>query len=59
VDIPRSTRMREVFYGRERLAAELAVKLAGRAVGGRLVVVTGRGAEHRLRAGRAMVPQTG
>jgi transcriptional regulator with XRE-family HTH domain len=31
----------EVFYGRERLAAELAAKLAGRAAGGGLVVVTG------------------
>ena len=31
----------DVFYGRERLAAELAAKLAARAAGGGLVVVTG------------------
>jgi WD40 repeat protein/transcriptional regulator with XRE-family HTH domain len=43
-----------VFYGRERLAAELAVKLACRAVGGGLVVVTGAsgsGKSSLLRAG--------
>jgi hypothetical protein len=32
----------EVFYGRERLAAELAVKLSARVTHGGLVVVTGR-----------------
>jgi transcriptional regulator with XRE-family HTH domain len=44
----------EVFYGRERLAAELAVKLAARATGGGLVVVTGAsgaGKSSLLRAG--------
>ena len=44
----------EVFYGRERLAAELAVKLAARAAGGGLVVVTGAsgsGKSSLLRAG--------
>ena len=43
-----------VFYGRERLAAELAVKLARRAAGGGLVVVTGAsgsGKSSLLRAG--------
>ena len=43
-----------VFYGRERLAAELAVKLACRAAGGGLVVVTGAsgsGKSSLLRAG--------
>ena len=44
----------EVFYGRERLAAELAVKLAARMTGGGLVVVTGAsgsGKSSLLRAG--------
>ena len=44
----------EVFYGRERLAAELAVKLAARASRGGLVVVTGAsgsGKSSLLRAG--------
>jgi len=44
----------DVFYGRERLAAELAAKLAARAVGGGLVVVTGAsgsGKSSLLRAG--------
>ena len=44
----------EVFYGRERLAAELAAKLAARAAGGGLVVVTGAsgaGKSSLLRAG--------
>jgi conflict system STAND superfamily ATPase len=44
----------EVFYGRERLAAELAAKLADRAAGGGLVVVTGAsgaGKSSLLRAG--------
>jgi len=44
----------EVFYGRERLAAELAVKLATRVTHGRLVVVTGAsgaGKTSLLRAG--------
>ena len=44
----------EVFYGRERLAAELAVKLAARAASGGLVVVTGAsgsGKSSLLRAG--------
>jgi WD40 repeat protein/transcriptional regulator with XRE-family HTH domain len=44
----------EVFYGRERLAAELAVKVAARAGGGGLVVVTGAsgsGKSSLLRAG--------
>ena len=44
----------EVFYGRERLAAELAVKLAARAADGGLVVVTGAsgaGKSSLLRAG--------
>jgi WD40 repeat protein/transcriptional regulator with XRE-family HTH domain len=44
----------EVFYGRERLAADLAVKLACRAAGGGLVVVTGAsgsGKSSLLRAG--------
>jgi transcriptional regulator with XRE-family HTH domain len=44
----------EVFYGRERLAAELAVKLAARATVGGLVVVTGAsgsGKSSLLRAG--------
>jgi WD40 repeat protein/class 3 adenylate cyclase len=43
-----------VFYGRERLAAELAAKLAARAAGGGLVVVTGAsgsGKSSLLRAG--------
>ena len=43
-----------VFYGRERLAAELGVKLARRADGGGLVVVTGAsgsGKSSLLRAG--------
>ena len=43
-----------VFYGRERLAAELAVKLARRAADGGLVVVTGAsgsGKSSLLRAG--------
>ena len=43
-----------MFYGRERLAAELAVKLAARAAGGGLVVVTGAsgaGKSSLLRAG--------
>ena len=43
-----------VFYGRERLAAQLAVKLAGRASAGGLVVVTGAsgsGKSSLLRAG--------
>ena len=44
----------DVFYGRERLAAELAVKLAARAADGGLVVVTGAsgsGKSSLLRAG--------
>ena len=44
----------EVFYGRERLAAELAVKLAARVTRGGLVVVTGAsgaGKSSLLRAG--------
>jgi WD40 repeat protein/class 3 adenylate cyclase len=44
----------KVFYGRERLAAELAVKLASRATGGGMVVVTGAsgsGKSSLLRAG--------
>jgi hypothetical protein len=44
----------EVFYGRERLAAELAAKLAARAGRGGLVVVTGAsgsGKSSLLRAG--------
>ncbi|HEV3292117.1 MAG TPA: AAA family ATPase, partial [Streptosporangiaceae bacterium] len=44
----------EVFYGRERLAAELAVKLAARAGRGGMVVVTGAsgaGKSSLLRAG--------
>src|SRR6516225_5701988 len=44
----------EVFYGRERLAAELAAKTAARAAGGGLVVVTGAsgsGKSSLLRAG--------
>jgi WD40 repeat protein/class 3 adenylate cyclase len=44
----------EVFYGRERLAAELATKLAARAASGGLVVVTGAsgsGKSSLLRAG--------
>jgi transcriptional regulator with XRE-family HTH domain len=44
----------EVFYGRERLSAELAVKLAARASRGGLVVVTGAsgsGKSSLLRAG--------
>ena len=44
----------EVFYGRERLAAELAAKLAARTAGGGLVVVTGAsgaGKSSLLRAG--------
>ena len=44
----------EVFYGRERLAAELAAKLAARAASGGLVVVTGAsgsGKSSLLRAG--------
>ena len=44
----------EVFYGRERLAAELAAKLAARASRGGLVVVTGAsgsGKSSLLRAG--------
>ena len=44
----------EVFYGRERLAAGLAVKLAARAADGGLVVVTGAsgsGKSSLLRAG--------
>ena len=43
-----------VFYGRERLAAELAVRLAARAASGGLVVVTGAsesGKSSLLRAG--------
>ena len=43
-----------VFYGRERLAAQLAVKLAGRASAGGVVVVTGAsgsGKSSLLRAG--------
>ena len=44
----------EVFYGRERLAAELAVKLATRVTRGGLLVVTGAsgaGKSSLLRAG--------
>jgi WD40 repeat protein/transcriptional regulator with XRE-family HTH domain len=44
----------EVFYGRERLAAELAAKVAARAASGGLVVVTGAsgsGKSSLLRAG--------
>jgi len=44
----------EIFYGRERLTAELAVKVAARAVSGGLVVVTGAsgaGKSSLLRAG--------
>jgi hypothetical protein len=44
----------QVFYGRERLAAELAVKLAARVTSGGLVVVTGAsgaGKSSLLRAG--------
>jgi hypothetical protein len=44
----------DVFYGRERLAAELAVKLAARATSGGLLVVTGAsgaGKSSLLRAG--------
>jgi transcriptional regulator with XRE-family HTH domain len=44
----------DVFYGRERLAAELAAKLAARAAGGGLVVVSGAsgsGKTSLLRAG--------
>jgi WD40 repeat protein/transcriptional regulator with XRE-family HTH domain len=44
----------EVFYGRERLATELAAKLAARAASGGLVVVTGAsgaGKSSLLRAG--------
>jgi len=44
----------DVFYGRERLAAELAVKLAGRVSRGGVVVVTGAsgaGKSSLLRAG--------
>ena len=44
----------DVFYGRERLAVELAVKLAARAASGGLVVVTGAsgsGKSSLLRAG--------
>ncbi len=44
----------EVFYGRERLSAELAAKLAARAASGGLVVVTGAsgaGKSSLLRAG--------
>src|SRR5215469_12898640 len=44
----------EVFYGRERLAAELAAKLTARAAAGGLVVVTGAsgsGKSSLLRAG--------
>ena len=44
----------DVFYGRERLAAELAAKLAARAADGGLVVVTGAsgsGKSSLLRAG--------
>jgi predicted ATPase len=44
----------EVFYGRERLAAELAVKLAARVTRGGLVVITGAsgaGKSSLLRAG--------
>jgi WD40 repeat protein/transcriptional regulator with XRE-family HTH domain len=44
----------ETFYGRERLAAELAMKLAARAAGGGMVVVTGAsgsGKSSLLRAG--------
>ena len=44
----------DVFYGRERLAAELAAKLAARAASGGLVVVTGAsgsGKSSLLRAG--------
>jgi transcriptional regulator with XRE-family HTH domain len=44
----------EVFYGRERLAAELAAKLAARAASGGLVVITGAsgsGKSSLLRAG--------
>src|SRR5580704_11489565 len=39
--LPFSESDAEFFYGRERLAAELAVKLASRVTGGGLVVVTG------------------
>ncbi len=39
-----------VFYGRERLATELAVKVAARVTGGGLVVVTGAGGIQPRRA---------
>jgi WD40 repeat protein/transcriptional regulator with XRE-family HTH domain len=52
--LPFSESDAEVFYGRERLAAELAAKLAARTAGGGLVVVTGAsgaGKSSLLRAG--------
>ena len=52
--LPFSESDAEVFYGRERLAAELAAKLAARAACGGLVVVTGAsgaGKSSLLRAG--------
>jgi transcriptional regulator with XRE-family HTH domain len=52
--LPFSESDAEVFYGRERLAAELAAKLAARAAGGGMVVVTGAsgsGKSSLLRAG--------
>jgi WD40 repeat protein/uncharacterized protein YwlG (UPF0340 family) len=52
--LPFSETDAEVFYGRERLAAELAVKLAARVTSGGLVVVTGAsgaGKSSLLRAG--------
>jgi WD40 repeat protein/transcriptional regulator with XRE-family HTH domain len=52
--LPFSESDAEVFYGRERLAGELVVKLAARAAGGGLVVVTGAsgsGKSSLLRAG--------
>ena len=52
--LPFSESDAETFYGRERLAAELAMKLAARAAGGGMVVVTGAsgsGKSSLLRAG--------
>ena len=52
--LPFSESDADVFYGRERLAAELAVKLAARVTSGGLVVVTGAsgsGKSSLLRAG--------